>query len=240
MSQPLPVPRITRLRAGTKVVHRFGHAPDPWQWPPWEYVKATGRWDDPTSTYRVLYAGSTLYACLVEVLAQFRPDPLLAELYDELEPDDQDAGYVTVPAGAVSARWLADRLVGRARLTGRFVTIGAAETLSWVQWRHNALLRRHGVRDVDTAIVRMAEDRSFTQALSSLFYGYSDLNGPLDGIHFRSRWGDDLLMWAIFERTTTDPSETSPSLADTVYENVDLSDRAVSRTLRLHHLTLIP
>ncbi|MDQ2739016.1 MAG: RES domain-containing protein, partial [Actinomycetota bacterium] len=213
-------------------------APDPWQWTPWEYVRATGRWDDPTGTYRVLYTGGSIYACLVEVLAQFRRDPTLAALLAELDTaDETDNG--TAPAGTVSALWLAERAIGTARMTGRFVTIGHSHTLSWLQRRAPLLLVHHDVRDIDGALIRGAESRSFTQAVSGVFYGWNDDHGPLDGISFRSRWGDDLLLWAIYERSRPrQAAKTGPALEDPIHELIDVHSVDVLRALALHHLQL--
>ena len=62
------------------VVWRVGYRPKPWAWTPWQYVgdtgRFTGRWDDPLGSFLTLYAGRDLLACLLEVLAGFRPDPL--------------------------------------------------------------------------------------------------------------------------------------------------------------------
>jgi len=58
-------------------VWRVGYRPDPWAWTPWQYAGETGcfpgRWDDPRGWFRTIYAGRELLACLLEVLARFRP-----------------------------------------------------------------------------------------------------------------------------------------------------------------------
>ncbi|MFV1990439.1 MAG: RES domain-containing protein, partial [Acidimicrobiales bacterium] len=69
-----------RLVGVPEMVWRVGFD-DAWAWTPWEYAtdgRFSGRWDDVDGVYRVLYAGSSLLACLVEVLAVFRSDPELA------------------------------------------------------------------------------------------------------------------------------------------------------------------
>ena len=59
-------------------VFRLARAPDPWSWPDWSQANVDGtcanRWDDPESTYRVLYASSTRFGGFLETLSRFRPD----------------------------------------------------------------------------------------------------------------------------------------------------------------------
>ena len=86
-------------------VHRVGFAPDPWAWPGWEWAtdgRFNGRWDDAAGNFRTIYAGSTLFACLVEVLAPLRSDPELAAALEDIDVDDVDqAQHPTQPAGTV-------------------------------------------------------------------------------------------------------------------------------------------
>jgi len=71
-------------------VWRVGFRPSPWDWLDWRYAqngRFNGRWDDLYGNFRSVYAGQTLFACLVEVLAKFRRDAALA---DELADIDDD------------------------------------------------------------------------------------------------------------------------------------------------------
>ena len=230
-----PEPWTERQRS--RPVYRIGHSPDPWQWAPWQYVRATGRWDDPTGTFRVLYVADSVYACLVEVLAQFRPDPSLDDLYDDLVGDPDDAAFPTVPAGTVDRRWLGERAVGTARMTGLFVAIGHSQTFAWLRRRAPRLLLTHHITDLDGAAVRDAEPRACTQALSALFYAWSDSGGAgIDGIGFQSRWGDDLHLWAIYERTQAGFDTVSPLLSEETYEDLRQSNSDLDRAMALHYL----
>ena len=234
-----PAPRTEWQRH--RVVHRVGHSPDPWRWTPWQYVKATGRWDDPTGTYRVLYVADSVYACLVEVLAPFRPEPSLEDLYADLLGDPADGEFLTVPAGTVDRRWISERAVGTAKMTGRFVAIGHSQTLAWLRRRVPRLLLTHRITDLDGAAVRDAEPRAFTQALSALFYAWTDSDGTgVDGIGFRSRWGDDLHLWSIYERTQTGIDNLSPLLSDSIQENLHPDQPDLARAMTVHHLVLRP
>jgi hypothetical protein len=83
-------------------IHRVGYQHDPWAWTPWEYAGADGRfhgrWDDPNGTWRTIYVGSTALACYLEVLARFRPDPVLVAELAGIDRNDADA-FPTAPAG---------------------------------------------------------------------------------------------------------------------------------------------
>jgi hypothetical protein len=74
-------------------LYRLGRQPDPWAWPDWSYAGSDGtfgnRYDDPETSYRVLYASSQRIGAFLETLARFRPDlEVLAEL-EQIEGDDE-------------------------------------------------------------------------------------------------------------------------------------------------------
>lgn len=92
-------------------VWRVGYRPTPWAWTPWRYAthgRFDGRWDDPAGEFRTVYAGHSLYGCLLEVLARFRPDlPTVAAL-EAVDEDPADAAeHPTVTAGVLDRAWLA-------------------------------------------------------------------------------------------------------------------------------------
>ena len=60
----------------------------------------------------------------------------------------------------------------------------------------------------------------------------------MDGIGFRSRWGDNLHLWSIYERTQTGVDQVSPLLSDPVQENLRPDNPDLARALILHHLVL--
>jgi hypothetical protein len=134
-------------------VYRVGHEPDPWAWTPWEYGPFTGRWDDPEDLYRVLYAASSPLGCFLEVLAVFRPDPVLAEELAAIEggPDDDD--FPTVPPGKVDRAWLERRRVGTATLEGRFVDVGHSHTIAELRPRFLQQAIDAALPDFDAAAI---------------------------------------------------------------------------------------
>lgn len=228
-----PVPRIS---GSARRVHRVGRRPDPWAWTPWQYAPFNGRWDDPDATYRVIYTGASLYGCLLEVLAIFRPDPKLLTLYAELEEVDNDSAYPNQPAGTVPSSWVARREVGVATLTGRHVQVAIADTIAWLRSRVPHLLVRHGIGDLDGGTIRAAQPRAFTRDLSRWLYEFHDENGVLAGIAFESRHGSGLRLWATFERHGDDA--VSRHLTHRSQEPLSESDRTLRRALEHHGLAL--
>ena len=186
-------------------VWRVGHRPDPWLWPDWRWStdgRFPGRWDDANGNYRTLYVGSSLLACLLEVLAEFRVDQYLqAELSAIIEDDHDAQTYPTAAAGTLDPAWLEDRVAGSGRLSGQFCLITAARTLAALHPHFISAALSLGLKDFDAAALKDGRFRSLTQQVSSYLYETTDL----DGVSFRSRHGDDITMWAIFERPHDGP-----------------------------------
>jgi len=74
-----------------------------WAWTPWQYAtdgRLGGRWDDPDGLWHTLYVGGSRLACYLQVLAVFRPDPVLsAELDCIVEPPQDAAEHATLGSG---------------------------------------------------------------------------------------------------------------------------------------------
>ena len=173
-------------------LYRLGRDPDPWAWPPWSAALRDGtfgnRYDDPDGSYRVLYASSQRVGAFLETLARFRPDlEVLAEL-DRIEGDDE-------PPLAVPRTWLAGRLIGEAIAEGCFVDVGDTASLAVLRTALAASAIHHGLDEIDAATIRLRAPRAFTQQVSRYVYE----QGSFAGIRYRSRLGDDVLNYAIFE-----------------------------------------
>lgn len=181
-------------------VWRVGYRPDPWTWPDWKWASDGhfhGRWDDRTGTFRTLYVAESLVACLLEVLASLRPDPVVTLDLEAIEEDPQDAlDYPTTPAGEVTESWLDSRCAGKAELTGDYCRVTAAESVATLRPRFIGFALRLGRRDFDVSALKDGATRVLTQAVSTFLCEST----TLDGIEFASRLGDDMRMWAIFER----------------------------------------
>lgn len=182
-------------------VWRVGFMPEPWAWSGWEWAGADGRfhgrWDDRQGNFRTVYAGSTLLACLLEVLAGFRPDPTLALELDNIVEDDEDTTmHPTARAGEISYSWLEPRSTASATLTGRFCAVTAADSIAALRPQFIVLAHLLTLHDFGAAALRDGRPRALTQSVATYLHPTTDL----DGVTFASRHGDDLALLAIFER----------------------------------------
>jgi len=119
--------------------------------------------------YRTLYTGQTLLGCLLEVLACFRPDPILADDLDQIieDPDDRVV-YPTPAPGIVPRTWLIPRAAATGTLIGLFCAVTTTVTLSTLRPLFLGQALRLGLPDFDAAALRLARPRALTQAVSSL------------------------------------------------------------------------
>lgn len=231
-------PGAPQLRIGPidhLAVFRVGYRPDSWKWSPWTFSPFTGRWDDPLEQYRALYAGTSAFACYVEVLAQFRPDP---EVVAGAAAIADDPHYPTLPAGIVPPNWFAPRRLGHGLLSGSYVDIQHAESIANLRPTFIAQALAAGLMDFDGAVVRASERRPLTGAISRHIYSLVD--PVVDGIAFDSRHGNDLRLYAIFERPgTSDPVLDRSMLVDVLPdEEIDPASGDFQTALTLHNLQL--
>ncbi|GAA4777263.1 hypothetical protein [Citricoccus nitrophenolicus] len=210
-----------RIRHLEQRVWRVGYQPEPWEWADWRWAgpggRFTGRWDAlDGGLYRTIYAGDSLFACLVELLAPLRPDPALTRELDQITVDPEDqAEYPTVPTGTIDVdNWAQNRLASSARLEGWFCVITAAATIAalWPRF-HATAVSVYGLQDFDAAALKDARPRELTQAVSQHLWNARSADGTdlCDGIEFLSRHGDDLVLWALFERS--EDGQTSPRIS---------------------------
>jgi hypothetical protein len=208
-------------------LYRLGRQPDPWAWPDWSYATPDGtfgnRYDDPEGSYRVLYACSQRVGAFLETLARFRPDlEVLAEL-DRIDGEDE-------PPAAVPSAWLDARVLGEATVEGRFVDVGDTTSLATLRTALAAGAIHHGLDEIDAATIRLRAPRAFTQQVSRYVYE----QGAFAGIRYRSRLGDDLLNWAIYEPGADGRSP----LAATSSVPIEADDPDLCGALELLGLTL--
>lgn len=203
-------------------VWRVGYPPNPWEWTRWEFAfdagRFNGRWDDQNAEFRTLYTCESLLGCFLELLASLRP---LDIVFDELDAiDDDDVAVSRFPdpeRGAVGMEWLSGRLYGRGQQTGTYAEVTHSMAISYLV--DAGLFDRLGIpaREVDAALLKDATKRDVTRSVARYLYdlmvvpvsrGTVSASHPLvDGIAFRSRMGDELRMWAVFERGTDTVSD---------------------------------
>ncbi len=219
-------------------VYRVAYRDDAWRWVPWEFARFTGRWDDARERFRVLYAGSTRLACFLEVLAQFRPDLELVAQMAAIEGDPDDDFHPTMPAGNIDRSWLDRRCVGSAELTGSYVDVGAAESVAWLRQHLAELAVRAGLPDFDGAALRSIAPRAFTQEISTALYETAIRGEVPDGIRFESRHGNDVELWAMFERPSRGDVEHCDLLVDIGSQVIADADPDLLEALRIHGLLM--
>ncbi len=234
----MPAAQIAVVDAGGVAVWRIGRAPDPWAWVDHQY-SGRNRWDDADGVFRTVYAGDSLYGCFVEVLAYARPDLGAddTDLLSGITEDPEDAAEFPVPTpGSIPREWIGGRLVGAARLTGPFADVRVSETVSALRPTFLQLALDLDYPDFDAAALKSAQPRDLTQQVADRLYALTTNEGApvVDGVRFASRHGDELTMWAIFERPGDDPS--SAHLHGTYARVVDIDDPDLTRAMELHNL----
>jgi hypothetical protein len=150
-------------------------------------------------------------------------------LQDDLDqiddPDNLAAHEDEAPPGAIGYDWLSGRQFGRATQLGRYCFITHSRTIAALV--RAGLFAPHGIapRDADAAQLK-ADNRALTRSIARWVY---DLRGDdrgelVDGIEFRSRLGDEIRMWAVFERSPDEarrhthlirPQQNAPVAPDT-------------------------
>lgn len=176
----------------TESVYRVARYPDAWQLPDWSRAKDgtfSNRFDDPESEYRVLYASSQQVSCFVETLARFRPDLTLLEELKAIEGEDD-----FLPIGEVPLNWCSKRVIGTASAEGNYADICGAEWIAILRRKLASECLRLGFPDLDAAALQSSSPRTLTQLVSRMVY---DMGLP--GVYFRSRYGQNLENWALFE-----------------------------------------
>lgn len=213
-------------------VWRVGFRPQPWAWPPWRFAtneRFSGRWDDPDGNFRTVYAGDSLLACLLEVLACFRPDPQLVSEMAAITTEDDDEPLV--PAGLLPRSWLEQRCVGTARLVGKFCAVTHSNSIAALRPKFVNCARDLGLEDFDAAALKDARPRELTQRVALYLHTIPEL----DGVRFSSRHGDDHRLWAIFERPPG--QSTAPSLNSPKTQELSVESPAIAEAFRIHGLS---
>lgn len=222
--------QLTAAEASGRV-WRVGFRPEPWAWSGWEWAtdgRFPGRWDDLHGNFRTLYAGSSMLACLLEVLAHFRKDARLSVELDEIVEDGEDTVlHPTIAPGQVPKEWLDERADASALLSGRYCAVTASGSTAALYPHFIGLALSLGLADFDAAALKDARPGRLTQAVAAWLYEMIDS----DGVTFASRHGDDLQLWAIFERPGDPP--VTPNIQDVMTEELAHDSPEISNAFRL-------
>jgi hypothetical protein len=211
--------------AAPRRIWRVGRAPDAWAWPDWRFAGPDGtfghRFDDPNGEYRVLYASSQRFGAFVEALAPYRPHPALLESRRQLRGTGPAEGLAP---GTVPADWLATRAIAEARPAGAFADVGHSRSLRLLRDRLGTRALAWGVEELDAAAIRLTAPRSLTHAVSRIVFDCSEEDGSpqFAGIRYRSRLGDEIDNWAVFERPGDRPSLSRARSARITADEPDL------------------
>jgi hypothetical protein len=220
-------------------VWRVGHMPDPWAWTDWRHAdgRFNGRWDDQLAEFRTLYTGRSLLACLLEVLAPFRPEPVTEAELDEIEdPDSEVALAPDAAPGTVGYKWLEDHAAGTARQDGRYCFVTHSRSIAAVQAGFPFAKFDLPAQLLDASFLKDGGQRDLTRSIAHWLYDLrdSEQNDLVDGVEFRSRYGDDLGMWAVFERPSDE--RTSQRIRDEEIRALHAEDPEMQQAFKLHGL----
>lgn len=235
----MAAPELQLVEAGGATVWRVGRAPDPWAWIDPRYA-GNARWDDPDVAFRTTYAADSAFGCFVELLAYSRPDVNEdgSDMLKGIVEDPQDAAeFPTPPAGSIERHWVTGRMLGEAMLDGAYVDVRSSATIAALRPQYVRLALSLGFDDFDAAALKRAYPRELTHRLTVDFYALTREDGvPIaEGVRFGSRHGDDLALWAIFERPGDDPA--SRHLHQISSRIVDTDDVNLIQAMDLHGLT---
>lgn len=152
------------------------------------------RWDDPRREYRTLYCAQRPETCLIEVLADLRPDTRMLADLDEVMGETAE---LLEAAGVVEPSWRAAHALQSARpqLRGTLADVEDLVLRTELERRHAALLAAHGMEHLNISEIR-SQTRTVTQTIGRHLYeqGYA-------GVAFSSNL-DDGPCFALFEGRT--------------------------------------
>jgi len=126
-----------------------------------------------------------------------------------------------------------NRRLGDATVAGRFVDVGDTTSLARLRTALAAGAIHHGLDEIDAATIRLRAPRAFAQQVSRFAYEQRDDRGAFAGIRYRSRLGEDVVNWAIFEPA---PDASSPFVATTAAA-IEADESDLQAALQLLGLT---
>ena len=129
--------------------------------------------------------------------------------------------------GEVPREWLEPRAATRAELSGHYCAVTASQTIAALYPNFIAIALSLGLADFDAAALKDARPRQLTQGVAALLYETT----TVDGVTFNSRHGDELRLWAVFERPGDPP--TSPKLGRTQVVDIHHDAAAIKEAFEI-------
>jgi hypothetical protein len=154
-------------------------------------------------------------------LAHFRVD---LALYAELSAITGEDDFM--PLGHVPLSWAAPRKLGSAEHDGSFADLYGSEWIGLLRRELAADCMKLGITELDASTLQRSIPRALTQRASRIAF-----RRGLDGILYYSKYGHDILNWALFEPFKLSPKGAAP---------IDLADPDFLRALAIHHLQIGP
>lgn len=132
--------------------------------------------------------------------------------------------------------WLEQRFGGSADQSGRYCCVTHSESISAIQAAFPFVRFKLKPMLLDASVLKDAHRRDLTRSIARWIFDLRDdqQNDLVDGIEFRSRFGDDVRMWAIFERAAD--GETSSRLTNQATFALHPESPEVIEAFRLHDL----
>jgi RES domain len=167
----------------------------------------------------VLYASAQPIGCYLETLARFRLDPTL---YAELSQIEGENDFF--PLGQVPPAWSATRSLGRAEHQGNYADLYASEWIGLLRRELAVHFVRLGIVEFDASTLQHSTPRALTHQVSRFVF-----QRGFDGIYYHSKYGHDIVNWALFEPFKLTRQSAGP---------IDLTDAELQRALAIHHLQI--
>lgn len=100
--------------------------------------------------------------------------------------------------------WLSDRLYPGGVQSGTYAEITHTQGISFLIHAGVFVRLRIAASDVDASLLKGPRQREVTRTVARYVFDLHDatrLLSAVDGIVFQSRTGDEIRLWAVFERT---------------------------------------
>jgi len=191
---------------------------------------------DPEESVMTIYTGESEEAAWAEVLAPFRPDLETIAAINNIPSDDNR----TPAAGKVPRAWLAQRIIGKAKIRSTAVIIDISHPSTIQILRSEPELAKQaldsGFNDLDNSALKASDEkgRYLTQKIAAYIY-----NRSYEGIRYESRLGSVFKCIAGFAALSSKDASCSKFLEKIfTSESVSARDPALQKVASMMDLKL--